>query len=148
MLFQLGPVTFDCPAGLNATGTAEEFGGDFAVKAVVGAQQPREFVGASDRSFSLSGDLFPYAAARAGQDTGLDDIETLRGIATSGDPQILVRGDGENLGWFLVEKVTQTATALSATGIGRKIGYTVKLVESPTAADQASTTGVLAQLFG
>lgn len=148
MLFQLGPITIDAPAGLNATDTTEEWGSDFAVKPVVGAQQPREFVGAADHRFTLSGKLYPYANARAGQDTGLEAFDVLRGMAGTGEPQLVMRGDFTNLGWFLIEKVTRNDAVLGLAGIGREISYTISLVESPNSGSAGGIQGVLLQLFG
>ncbi len=103
MLFQLGGVTFDTYP-LNADETNETFGDDFAVKPVVGAQQPREFMGPADHNFTLSGELQPYFLARNGQDSGMGDLAALKAMADGGEPQILVRGDGTNMGWWLIEK--------------------------------------------
>ena len=134
MLFQLGAVTFDTHP-LNADESDETFGHDFAVKAVVGARQTRESMGPSDHHFSLSGELRPYFLVRNGQSSGLGDIDTLKAMAEAGDPQILVRGDGKNMGWWLIEKGSLKCTKLSFQGIGQVIHHSVDLVESPTAGD-------------
>ena len=147
MLFQLGAVTFDCPGPLNADETDEVFGADFAVKAVVGAQQPREFTGPADHKFTLTGELMPYFFARNGQDNGLDAVATLIAMANSGDPQILVRGDGTNMGWWLIERGSLKSTKLSQQGIGQLIHHSVELVESPTSASPASMLSLLTTLF-
>lgn len=143
MLFQFGPVTIDSPDGLNATQTAEEFGSDYAVKPVVGAAQNREFVGPSDHKFSLSGKLLPNFHWRHGAKTGLGEIKLLRGIANSGEPQILVRRDGTMLGFFLLEKVSQKSSTLGPDGMGKEIVWDMSLVESAT----ATSTGGLLDLF-
>ena len=140
MLFQLGPITVDSPGPFNATNTNEEFGADYAVKPVVGAQQPREFMGPADHRFTLSGKLFPQFFGRNGQATGLDEIQMLRSLTGTGDPQILVRGDGYNLGWWLIEKVTQKSSTLDAHGIGRQIAFDITLVESPTSASPPASS--------
>jgi len=147
MLFQIGPVTVDSPGPFNATDTSEEFGADYAVKAVVGARQPREFTGPADAKMTLSGTLFPDLFARAGHATGLHQIELLRSITNTGAPQILVRGDGKNLGWWLIEKVTQKSTKLAANGVGRVIAYDIALVKSSEAADPVSIISLLVSLF-
>ena len=147
MLFQLGAITFDCPGPVNADETSEDFGGDFAVKAVVGARQPREFVGPSDHKFTLNGELLPYFHRRVGIGSGLDEVATLKAMAESGDPQILVRGDGTNMGWFLIEKGSLKSTRLGSQGIGHVIHYSLNLVESPVAASSGSLLTLLTQLF-
>ncbi len=147
MLFQLGPITIDSPSGLNATGTMREFGGDFAVKPVVGAQQPREFVGPSDGRIQIVGKLFPFGAARAGMPTGLPEIDLLESMSASGEPQILVRGDGTNLGYWLIEKVNVSTQNLSSTGIGRDIDYSINIVQSSNGPSAASLLSVLSSLI-
>lgn len=147
MLFQLGLVTFDCPGPLNADETTETFGHDYAVKAVVGAQQPREPMGPSDHKFTLSGELRPYFFAGYGQGSGLDEVEALKSMAASGDPQILVRGDGTNMGWWFIERGSLKSTKLSQQGIGQMIHHSVDLVESPNAASPAAMLSLLTQLF-
>ena len=146
MLFQLGAVTFDTYP-LNADETSETFGHDFAVKPVVGAQQPRESMGASDHHFTLSGELQPYFMVRNGQSSGLGDLATLKAMADAGEPQILVRGDGTNMGWWLIEKGSLKSNTLSLQGIGNVIHHSVELVESPTGASPASILSLLTSLF-
>ena len=145
MLFQLGAITFD--RKVDAEATDEDFGGDFAVKAVVGARQPREFTGPSDHKFTLNGELLPYFHNRIGIGSGLDEVATLKAMAESGEPQILVRGDGTNMGWWLIEKGSLKSTRLSSQGIGHQIHYSLNLVESPVAASSGSLLTLLTQLF-
>ena len=146
MLFQLGAVTFDTHP-LNADESDETFGHDFAVKAVVGARQPREKMGPADHHFTLSREVRPYFLQRHGQPNGLADIEALKAMAEAGDPQILVRGDGKNMGWWLIEKGSLKSSKLSLQGIGEVIHHSVDLVESPVAATPASMLTLLTQLF-
>ncbi len=147
MLYQLGALTFDAPGPLNADDTTEEFGHDFAVKPIVGAQQPRESMGPSDHKFVLTGELLPYFHNRVGIGSGLDEVATLQAMAAAGSPNILVRGDGTNMGWWLIERGSLKSTRLSAQGIGHVIHYSVNLVESPVAASSRSLLNLLEQLF-
>ena len=145
MLFQLGAITFD--RKVDAEETSEDFGGDFAVKAVVGARQPREFMGPSDHKFTMSGEILPYFHNRIGIGSGLDEVATLKAMAESGEPQILVRGDGTNMGWWLIEKGSLKSSQLSLRGIGNVIHHSVELVESPTAASASLLMTLLTSLF-
>ncbi len=142
MLFQLGPLTIDSPGPFNATDAGEDFGASYAVKPIVGAAPDREFVGPDDTKRTISGTLFPMFFARNGLGTGLDAIEMLRSMTQSGAPQLLVRGDGTNLGWWLVEHVRQRTKNIGVQGIGREVSYDIELVASSTAAspDQILTT--------
>ena len=141
MLFQLGTVTIDTPGPFNATGTEEEFGADFATKPVLGAEPPSEFTGPQNGRFTISGKLLPYFFDKHGQGTGLDQIEALRIMAKSGQPQLLVRGDGRNMRWWLIKRVRQRDDHLSEEGIGQEIAYDIGLESSPR---PASASGMLA----
>lgn len=142
MLYLIGSVLVDSPGGLNAQEVNEENGGDFAVKPVVGAQPNREFVGQADTRFSLAGKIYPYRFSAFGLSSGLDELDELKAIAASGEPQLLMRGDFMNLGWFVIEKNTIHSSTLSATGIGREVFFSVNLVSSPS----ASADGIGAML--
>ena len=150
-LFQLGAVTIVSPGPFNATDTTEEFGSDFGVKPIVGALQDREFDGPSDGRFTITGTLFPFFYERAGQTSGLEEIEILRGMANRGAPQTLMRGSGiagggVALGSWLVEKVTQKSTHLATDGRGKVVVYDISLVRSardPDPADQIITLNTI-----
>ena len=147
MLFQLGAVTIDSPGPFNATDVNEEFGSDFAVKPIVGAMQDREFVGPADNHLTISGTLLPYFYQRAGQDSGLTEIEMLRSVTGTGDPQPLMRGDGVSLGDWLVEKVSTKSTKLSSEGVGKVVTYDISLVRSTRSASPTALNGILETLF-
>ena len=117
--------------GLNPQDAVEEFGGDFAVKPVVGAQQPREFVGPADTRLTLSGTIFPFRFAAAGGSSGQAEIATLKKYAAAGQPVPVMRG-GRNMGNYLVEKVQLKHSKLSTLGIGRQQEFVLQMVQSPT----------------
>lgn len=141
MLYQLGGLQISV-APFNAHEVSSEVGADFATKDVIGVPRPREFTGEADEKHSLSGRLFPF---RLG---GLDELDTLEAMARSGEPQILVRGDGRNLGWHLIEKVKRKESYLAGNGVGRQIEVEIELVASPNPASPASMLSLLFSLFG
>jgi hypothetical protein len=100
-------------------------------------------MGEGDERFAIIGTLFPLRMAQLYGQSGLDELQTLDTIRKAGQPQILVRGDGANLGWFLVEEVHEKNTRLMATGIGQIIEYEISLVKSPTAASAQSMLDVI-----
>ena len=142
-LYQIGAITMDCPMGLNPQEADEEFGADFAVKPVVGAQQPREFVGPADNRLTLSGTIFPFRFAAAGGSSGQSEIALLKSYAGSGQPQPIVRGDGLNMGFYLIEKAQLKHRDLSRIGIGRRQSFAISLVQSPTGPSAQSLTNLL-----
>jgi uncharacterized protein len=127
MLFQLGPLQVN--QTFNAHETAHEYGGDYAAKNVIGTRKPREFVGVGDETFNLTGTIFP---AKLG---GLDELGLLQAMVEAGEPQILVRGDGTNLGWYTVDKGTEKSKFIDSSGVGRVIDVEIKLtrVDAPSA---------------
>jgi uncharacterized protein len=141
MLYTIGALVMDSPMGLNPQEVSEEFGGDFAVKPVVGAQQPREFVGPADAHLSLTGTIFPFRFAEAGGSSGLSEIETLKAMAASGEPQIVIRGDGMNLGFYFIERVSVSQRNLARQGIGREQQFSISLVQSPNGPSTSSLLG-------
>ncbi|MGI3901224.1 MAG: phage tail protein [Janthinobacterium lividum] len=154
MLYQLGALTFSCPGPLGADETEETFGHDFAVKPVVGAQQPRESMGPADHKFMLSGTLLPYFHARIGLGSGLGEVATLKSMARGGQSYPLVRGDGVLIGaeeggtgWWLIERGSLKSSRLGSQGIGNVISYSMTLVESPNLPSSGSLIGLLEQLF-
>ena len=139
MLYLFGPLTFEVWP-LNPTGTESEQGGSFATKKVMGRRPPVEFVGEAAETFMLTAALFP---AKLG---GLGKLEELRAIRLSGLPQYLMRGDGVPLGWFVVTKVKERGSYLSANGVGQKIDVDISLMrgDGPDDGDYySSVIGVL-----
>lgn len=141
MLFQLGPITFEV-APVNVDKFTQETGHDFAAKDIIGAMRPRESMGEADEKLALHGKLFPHHFG------GGDQLNILQGLARGGDPQILVRGDGTNLGWFLIEKVKRQDEYLDAQGVGRVIEFDIDLVASPTRGSAGGIMSLLFSLFG
>ncbi|RFB80390.1 phage tail protein [Methylovirgula sp. 4M-Z18] len=141
MLFCLGPLAFEV-APLNADEFTRDAGYDYAAKDIMDQQRPREGVGEADEKITLKGKLFPH---RFG---GLDELTLLDNLRTSGAPQILVRGDGLNFGWYFIEKTNIRHTYLDPQGIGRQIEVAIDLVKSPNAPDAGSLLGQLMSLFG
>lgn len=141
MLYQLGPITIET-AGLEVHEVTRDYGADYAAKDLIGAQRSREFTGEADEKITLSGTIFPYR--QAGTFQKLADLEAL---AKSGVPQLLVRGDGRNLGWMLIERVREKASHISAHGVGRVTTYEIEMVKSPVAASTDSIVSLLVQLF-
>ena len=147
-LYMVGAILMSCPMGLNPQDVVEEFGGDFAVKPVVGAQQPREFVGPADTRLTLSGTIFPYRFANAGGSSGQGEIATLKGYAAAGQPLPILRGDGLSMGFYLLEKVQLKHTKLGKYGIGRQQEFVLQMVQSPKGPSAAALTSLFTGLIG
>ncbi|OCC05276.1 hypothetical protein BA190_10255 [Labrys sp. WJW] len=140
MLYQLGGTQFDV-VPFNTHETDHEMGGDFAAKDLIGTMRDREFVGPSDEKLTFSCRIFP---AKFG---GLEELEGLQVAAVSGEPQILVRGDGTNLGWWVIDKVGDKATFLDIKGVGRVIEVQIAITRVPVPG-KTTILGALLRLFG
>jgi phage protein U len=139
MLYMLGGVVFELvPTNLDAA--TRERGQDWAAKAIVGAQKPREAMGVADAPVTLSGKLFPHRY-------GMVDLESLADMAQGTAPQMLIRGDGTVLGWHCVERVKEKHACLDAEGVGRVIDFDVTLTQSPTGAGAGAMMSLLQGLF-
>lgn len=139
MLMQLGSVTFEVWP-FNTDSYSRDTGYDFAAHDVMGTMRPRESMGEGDETMSISGRLYPHDLG------GLEEMDVLHTMRAAGTAQILVRGDGRNLGWFLVEKVSERSSFLDKQGVGRLIEFDISLVRSP-APSAASYLAVLMRLF-
>ncbi len=134
MLYALGPLTFTV-APFNADEVDRTSSADFAEKQLLGQRKGHEFVGEGEEKIVLRGSLFPETLG------GLDGLAVLDALRSSGTPQMLLRGDGVDLGWFLIERVHGNNKHLNREGVGKKIDFTIELVrdDPPSAADYLAT---------
>jgi phage protein U len=120
MLYQLGRLQVRVhPFNVERVTTSSAT--DYAVKPVVGREQPLEAVGEGANVKTLSGTLFPKVLR------GLDELELLHQMRQSNMPQFLMRGDGKALGWWAITSVNERETYLDADGIGRKNVVTIRM---------------------
>lgn len=145
MLYQIGAVQLDVyPVNVNEA--THEVGADFAAHDVIGAARPLEFTGPSDETLSLSGQLVTHRHAGA-----LEGLDALKAMARSGEPQIVMRGDGRCLGWMAIKSVEGKESYLDGSGVGRIIAVSIKLQSAPNGPSSSameSMIGALASLFG
>ncbi len=147
ILYTIGAIQMLCPMGLNPQDAIEDFGGDFAVKPIVGAQQPREFVGPADTHLVLSGTIFPFRYAAAGGSSGQTEIAQLKAYAAAGEPVPVTRGDGLVMGFYLIERVQLKHSKLAKTGLGRQQEFVLQMVQSPSGPSQATLTNLFTGLI-
>ncbi len=127
MLMSLGPVRFEIYP-LNATDYGHDHEASFVEKPVLGARPPLEWVGEGSESWAITARIFPH---RFG---GLDDLKTLYQARAAGRPLYLMRGDGAQMGWVVIEKVAERSSYLDAKGIGRMVDVdiAVRRAEKPS----------------
>lgn len=147
MLYMLGLVVIDV-APFNAEAVTRETAADFARKEIIGAMTPREAVGEGDEVITLTGNLFPQRMSVWINESGLDQLAALNVARISQAPQLLVRGDLTNMGWFLIEHMVEKHIKLDGHGIGKNVAYEIRLIRSPQAATPAAILTNLIGLFG
>ena len=94
---------------------------DRVVKASMGALI---VVGDGPEVWTLHARIFPR---RFG---GLEDLKKLAQARASGKPQYLMRGDGAQMGWVVIEKVDERSTYLDAKGVGQVIEVDISVKRS------------------
>lgn len=126
MLAQLGGTTFEV-APMNFHELSRDAAADFAEKAVMGRRPPLEFVGEGPETRTITCRLFP---AKFG---GLSSLEGLHKQRASGKPQPFMRGDGANMGWFVIERIAERDTYIGPQGVGQVVEVDISLKRSDPA---------------
>lgn len=127
MLYMVGPLRIETWP-FNVTDVGQYGGADFAVKPVVGAEQPVEFVGEGSNELSLEGVIWP--SERDGPEA-LYSLEMLGQMRASGRPQYVMRGDGRPLGWHVITSVATRSDYLDVDGVGRRVKVSIDLRRAP-----------------
>ena len=123
MLMVLGPVQFEVWP-FNATDYEHGHESAFAEKPVLGTRPPLEWVGEGPETWTIKARIFPR---RFG---GLEDLKKLAAARASGRPQYLMRGDGAQMGWVVIERVQERSTYLDAKGVGQVIEVDISVKRS------------------
>jgi phage protein U len=128
MLLLIGALALDI-FPFNPTEMDRDSGGDYVEKPVPGRRPPLEFVGEAPETYKVHAKLFP---AKLG---GLSGLDTLNAMRKSGKAQSVMRGDGKNLGWMVVHRVSEKSGWLDAKGVGQEITVeiTLKVDRAPSA---------------
>jgi phage protein U len=124
MLMSWGPLEFKV-IGLNTHEYDQLTSSAFAKKEVPGIRPPREFVGEDDEELYVRGRVFPRKLP------GKSDLDLLEALRRPGVAQALVRGTGEALGWFVMERLVRTHRYLDPGGLGQLIEFEATFVRVP-----------------
>jgi hypothetical protein len=123
-LFSWGPLQFQIQP-FNIHEYDHETASDWAHKDIAGAPTYREWVGENDEIITFRGRVFPY---RIG---GMGTLEMWEAKRLAGSADLLTRGDGTIMGWFVCEKLIRAHTYLSSEGIGQQIAFETSLARVP-----------------
>jgi len=133
MLYMLGALRIDTWP-FNVKDVQQTGATDYAIKPVVGAEQPLEFVGEGANEFTLEGSLWP---SERGGAAALGGLELLTQMRVSGRPQYLMRGDGRPFGWYSILSVGAKSSYLGPDGVGKQVGVTINLRRAPKPSAQS-----------
>jgi uncharacterized protein len=120
-LFQLGSFQFDLPNGVPQTlDRTAEFRWESQDRLL---RDPAvQFLGPGSQEITLDGQLFPGFSGR--QTT----METLRELATQGQPQMLTDGLGRVYGKWAIRQIREGLSTFAPGGGARQIGFSIALV--------------------
>lgn len=87
----------------------------------IGRHPAMQFIGEGHTDITLPGVIYPEFKG------GLGQIDTMRSIAGSGAPQMLIGGRGRVFGRFVIMSVAEVQTVFHSNGAPRKIEFTITL---------------------
>ena len=99
---------------------------DYAIKPVMGGELQSEHVGEGLTNARMLGQLFPKAFGGT-----LEILEQLQEMRRKGEPNYVMRGDGEPLGWMVITGVDLTSDSLAKDGVGRIVDFTIDMHKTP-----------------
>ncbi len=140
MLFQIGPVRVTV-APFNAHETARNTETNYVEKPVLGTTPPVEFVGEGGEKITIRGRLFPR---RLG---GMSDMIRLHAARKTGQPQYIMRGDGQQFFWGVIESISERSSFLDSGGVGQMIEFdmSIRKCSAPSAGSYFSLMRALFQ---
>ena len=137
MLLQIGPLQFTIDP-FNAHEISRAAKTEFAKKDVINRSKIYEHTGEGDDSYVVRGRLFPYKMG------GLGVLALAHTIREQGQAQMMVRGDGNVLGWFVITEITELSSHLGGDGVGQLIDIEISLER----ADKPSAQQYFSNLYG
>lgn len=113
-----------------------------------GQMDAKQYTGPGDDSITLNGVVFPEFRGGTGQ------LDRLRALGASGQPQTLVSGSGKVMGRWIIETVTEGQSIFASGGVPRRQEFTVavkkfddgliaELVKDAAPKDAAAAAGTL-----
>jgi len=88
----------------------------------LGRAPARQYVGQGQDTVNLDGIIYPELFKG-----GIDQVDKMRAVAGSGNPQRLVDGRGRNWGRWCIEQIAETQKVFFADGVPRRIDFRMSL---------------------
>lgn len=107
-------------------------------QAVFGTWDNLQYLGPGEDSQSLTGVVYPEFKGGTGQ------IDDLRALAATGQPQLLISGTGKILGYWVIGSITEGQTKFAAFGVPRRQEFTVNIRKH---SDSAGRLGLVAGIM-
>ena len=129
MLMQWGPLQFDV-VPFNAHAVEHQAATDFARHEVIGRRAVLEHMGEGKETYRTSGKLFPFQVG------GRSSLTLAHSLRVAASPHVMVWGNGDVSGWFVVTEIQERAQRLAPNGTGYliEVDVTFERADSPTAA--------------
>lgn len=140
MLYSLGPIELKIVDTVNPTRGRASSAHPFASHDVLGTAPIYEDMGEGESRRTISCVTFPNDDLFS---QGLSSIAALNLARSSGVPQLLLRGDGTLLGFFLITGVQETEETLDWTGVPGEVQIEIELTLA-----EAPFADALFNLFG
>ena len=83
-------------------------------------------------------------AGKGASQGGLAHLDVLDNMRRLGQAHILIRGDGWNFGWFIIEELNRGHSLIAADGIGQMIEFEARFQRVPIPNDGAE---MMTQLY-
>lgn len=131
VLYQFGLALFFQVWPFNVHETTHTTQTDWSRKEIAGAPIFREWVGEGDEEITLRGRVFPHVYQGRGLGSGLGHLDLLDEMRRYGKANILMRGDGISLGWFVIERLSRGNHFLDQQGIGQQIDFEATFARVP-----------------
>ena len=127
MLMQLGEFQFSVST-LAYDSVSRTAKARFARHEIAGGGEKLHAVGVQADSIRLSGTFYPQLAATLGGPVGTESLDNLRATLKNMQPQLLVAGDGEDLGFWVIEELETVGSLFSnGAGVPRRQQFNIRL---------------------
>ena len=141
MLYSIGSLMIDTRP-FSVDEVQRSASADFAQKALIGAMQGRDFLGAGEDKITLSGKILPFKLG------GMTELEMAHGFRVSGQRLPVLRGDGRRLGWFVIDSITERHRDLMRDGVGFFVEPSISLTKVTAEGASPAIIGTILSLFG
>ncbi|PXX79140.1 hypothetical protein DFR34_10830 [Rivihabitans pingtungensis] len=120
-LMSWGDFVFDWRTTIAPNELSREQGWRHASQSRVGDRPAHQYTGQDEETITLPGQLYPELGA------DINSLDTLREVADTGAPQVLIDGNGRVWGWYVLEKLTEKRASMLSDGTPLEIDFSLTL---------------------